>query len=215
MYPWSRSNFRVMTQSELRGGRFVEFNMKSVPVRSVEPAWLYRRRLLVSAVPDKILDWLLDPASLTERLRAVCSGRLCVEVLTQRWSRPRLNEARELGMLPGRHGLVRQVYLRCDHKVLVFARTVIPAATLSGSEHRLAHLKARPLGGLLFADPTLKRARVAIERLVPGEALYAAATRGIEYGPEVIWGRRSLFSINGKALMVSEYFLPDIPPCKQ
>ncbi|MHB8455350.1 MAG: chorismate--pyruvate lyase family protein [Acidiferrobacterales bacterium] len=189
--------------------------MKAVIARPVEPDWLYRHQLQEAAVPAKIQDWLLDPASLTERLRAVCPGRFCVEVLAQRWSRPRLNESQELGMLPGRYGLVRQVYLRCSHKAWVFARTVIPATTLSGPERRLAYLRSRPLGAVLFADPTLKRARVAIERLVPGDALYVAATRGSECGPPVIWGRRSVFTINGKPLMVSEYFFPDIPPCKR
>ncbi len=189
--------------------------MTAVTARPGEPDWRYRRQLQEAAVPAKIQDWLLDPTSLTERLRAVCSGQFCVEVLAQRWSRPRLSEARELGMRPGRHGLVRQVYLRCSHKEWVFARTVVPATTLSGAERRLAYLRSRPLGGVLFADPTLKRARVAIERLVPGDALYVAATRGIQRGPEVIWGRRSVFTINGKALLVSEYFFPEIPPCKR
>ncbi len=184
-------------------------------MRLVESPWLYRCRMDVSAAPSEIRNWLLDPASLTGRLRAVCAGRFNVEVLAQRWSLPRSCEALELGVPPGRYGLVRQVYLRCDRQAWVFARTIIPAATLRGPERRLAHLKARPLGGVLFTNSTLKRVRVTIERLVPGDSLYATATRGTGYSPQVIWGRRSLFLINGKVLMVSEYFLPGIPPCKR
>lgn len=165
-------------------------------------------------IPGNILDWLLDPASLTERLRAVCLERFHVEVLAQRWSLPAFGEARALGLRHGRYGLVRQVYLRCGDRALVFARTVIPAETLSGDERRLANLRTRPLGGLLFAEPSLRRMHVSIERLMPGDVLYAAATRGISERPAVIWGRRSLFAIKRKALMVSEYFLPGIPPSK-
>lgn len=186
--------------------------MKTCPVES---PWLHRRRMNVSSAPVEMRDWLLDPASLTGRLRAVCAGRFTVEVLAQGWSLPRSCEALELGVPPGRYGLVRQVYLRCDQAAWVYARTVIPAATLRGPERRLGHLKARPLGAVLFSNPTLRRTRVTIERLVPGDVLYAAATHGAGHAPQVIWGRRSLFMINCKTLMVSEYFLPGILPCKQ
>lgn len=180
-----------------------------------ESLWFRRHRIRLSSVPAETRDWLLDPRSLTGRLQAVCAGRFHVEVVAQRWSHPQTWESRELGVRPGRNSLVRQVYLCCDHKAWVFARTVIPAATLSGRERRLGNLKERPLGGVLFASPTLKRVGLTIERLVPGDALYAAAARGAGIAPPVIWGRRSLFRINGKVLMVSEYFLPGIPQCKR
>ena len=178
------------------------------------PKWQRNRRLWAQEIPAKILDWIFDPASLTARLRAVCPGRFHVAVLAQRWLRPAHGEARALGMRPGRYGLVRQVYLCCGDRTLVFARTVIPPGTLSGKERKLASLKTRPLGALLFAEPSLRRVQVSVERLVPGDALYATASRAIQNKPKVIWGRRSLFTIKRKALMVSEYFLPDIPPCK-
>jgi chorismate--pyruvate lyase len=95
----------------------------------------------------------------------------------------------------------------------VFARTVIPRDTLVGSNRRLTRLKTRPLGAVLFADPGMERGPVEIARLTPCDRLFPAATRRLASAPEAIWGRRSLFTLAGKPLLVSEIFLPDIPPC--
>jgi chorismate--pyruvate lyase len=43
---------------------------------------------------------------------------------------------------------------------------------------------------------------------MPNMAQYALATRDIEARPDCLWARRSCFYLNGKALLVSEVFLP-------
>ncbi|MDA8420266.1 MAG: chorismate lyase [Pseudomonadota bacterium] len=176
--------------------------------------WLRRHLMHLPRMPAEMRDWLLDPASLTARLKAVCSGNFRVDLLEQRHLLPRPCEAADLGISPGRYALVRQVRLLCDREAWVFARTVIPEETLRGPQRRLRYLKTRPLGEVLFSSPTLTRARVTIERLVPGGALYALAASGIRRNAPAIWGRRSLFVVGGKRLLVSEYFLPGIPPCR-
>ncbi len=175
--------------------------------------WRPVRQYLRHTLPHETLAWLLDPASLTRRVVAVCPGRFRVEVVSQGWRRPLLNEARALGAPAARYALVRQVYLLCDEQPWVFARTVIPRTTLTGHERRLAHLHARPLGEVLFADPSMQRGEVEIARLTPGEGLYHHATQRLAAKPAAIWGRRSLFSLSDKPLLVNEIFLPDIPPC--
>jgi chorismate--pyruvate lyase len=95
----------------------------------------------------------------------------------------------------------------------VFARTVIPRATLTGPRRRLTRLKTRPLGAVLFADPSMQRGPVEIARLTPRDKLYPVALRHLGRQPPEIWGRRSLFTLGGKPLLVSEIFLPGIPPC--
>jgi chorismate-pyruvate lyase len=37
--------------------------------------------------------------------------------------------------------------------------------------------------------------------------LFAAAVRGLRHHPAGIWGRRSVFRLGGKPLLVSEFFL--------
>ena len=178
-----------------------------------EPDWHVATRLHRREVPEPVLRWLLDRASLTRRIQSACPGCFRVEVLFQGWVRPQHNETRELDMRTASSGFVREVHLLCDGRPWVFARTVIPRATLTGSRRRLTRLKSRPLGALLFADPSMQRGPVEIARLSPCDKLYPAAIRHLTLRPETIWGRRSLFRLGGKPLLVSEIFLPGIPSC--
>ena len=178
-----------------------------------EPDWHVASHLHRRDVPEPALRWLLDPASLTRRLQSTCPGCFRVEVLFQGWARPQHNEMRVLGMRTGSEGFVREVHLLCDGAPWVFARTIIPRTTLTGPRRCLTRLKSRPLGAVLFADPSMNRGPVEIACLTPCDKLYPSAIRHLARRPETIWGRRSLFTLGGKPLLVSEIFLPDIPPC--
>ena len=177
--------------------------------------WRPVKRLLRHALPCEMLAWLLDPASLTRRVVAVCGGKFRVEVAFQGWCRPLLHEARVLGMGARDYALVRQVYLLCDDQPWVYARTVIPRTTLTGYERRLAHLRTRPLGEVLFADPSMRRGAVEIACLTSREPVFHMATRRLASPPAVIWGRRSVFTLRAKPLLVNEIFLPAIPSCRR
>ena len=163
-----------------------------------------------SVIPAQYLPWLLDTASLTRRLVCACSGTFRVQLLSQAWPRPRRDEARARGRRARDRALVRQVRLLCDERPWVYARTLLPRTTLTGAERRLAHLKSRSLGAVLFADPTLQRERIEIAPLRPSDRLYALATHGLDAPPNAIWGRRTVFRLHGKPLLVSEFFLPGI-----
>ena len=176
-----------------------------------EPIWRAERYLFAGQVPEDIAWWLFDENSLTARLVAACSGQFRVEVISQGWQRPMLNEEQCLRIRASRHALVRQVYLYCDDTPWVFARTVIPRDTLSGQEKHLAHLQNRPLGAVLFAEPTMRRSEVEVAEIKPGQRLFHTATARLTADPESIWGRRSVFYLHDKPLLVSEIFLPDIP----
>jgi len=167
-------------------------------------------RFPTASIPANYLPWLLDTASLTQRLIEACGGEFRVRVLDQAWDRPRREEAQVLDMRPHGRALVRQVHLLCGGRPWVYARTILPRATLSGSERRLAHLKSRSLGAVLFADPTMHRGRTEIVRLRPADSLYALAAHGLDAPPAEIWGRRTVFRLRGKPLLVSEFFLPGI-----
>jgi chorismate--pyruvate lyase len=167
----------------------------------------YRFQKILSA---PLRDWLLDESSLTGRLRAVCAGDFAVRVLSQAWRRPQTDERRLLGMKDHEFAFIRQVYLLCAGRPWVFARTVIPVRTLSGAERRLARLGSKPLGATLFADRTMERGGVELARIVPGHGLFNAAVAGLEERPREIWGRRSVFRLHDKPLLVGEIFLPPL-----
>jgi chorismate--pyruvate lyase len=176
----------------------------------LEPAWLNYRRGRPAGVPAPWFDWLRDQGSLTQRVLQACSGRFRVHLLHQGWGVPLASERRLLGMGRTRTSMLREVELRCDDAPWVFARTVIPARSLRGRARRLAHLGERPLGAVLFADPTTRRGRVEFARLRPGQPLFEAAVINLQRPPAELWGRRTVFYYAGKPLLVNEIFLPGV-----
>jgi chorismate lyase len=177
---------------------------------SAEPHWSEQSHLLRTRVPADRLSWLIGTESLTHRVRQACGGRFLVRVLSQGWGRPLRSEARVLQLRGGERCLVREVQLLCDDRPWVFARTIIPATTLSGPQRRLARLGNRPLGAVLFADPSMRRGAVQIAALTARHGMFARATRDLKQRPARIWGRRSVFRVADKPLLVSEIFLPGL-----
>jgi chorismate--pyruvate lyase len=182
-----------------------------------EPVWRNSYRLNRGQLPEQWRDWLLDRSSLTLRLQRACAGSFRVEVVSQRMEPPLLSEARALHRPPHELALVRQVRLRCGGQPWVFARTVLPLPSLRGGLRQLALLGNRPLGAVLFADPTMHRSTIEVTRLGRGKRLFALALAGADSEANEIWGRRSVFTLRGQPLLVSEFFLPPLVlqrPCR-
>ena len=175
-----------------------------------EPAWRPRRRLRRGCLPPEVAAWLLDSGSLTHRLRRRCPGDFRVEVVRQGRAVPAYNERERLGLRRAVRVLVREVFLYCGDTPWVFARTVIPPRTLRGRARYLARLGSRPLGAALFADPTMERGELEVCCVRRGEVLHAAASARLRRAPDCIWGRRSVFYIGGRPLLVAELFLPPL-----
>ncbi len=148
-------------------------------------------------------QWLLDDGSLTRRLIQLCGHDFNVQLLGACRGRLRQDERRALSVREGEQAHVREVYLCSGSMPLVYARTVIPLTTLQGTARRLAHMGKRPLGALLFSSKGMRRAGIQVSRL-PGNRLQC------DLNNEPVWGRRSVFYLADKPLMVSEYFLPSL-----
>lgn len=176
-----------------------------------EPHWWRFDRLRLPCVPHHYHRWLRDNHSLTKRVIDACQGEFRVRLRRQGWHRPLHSERRILHMGRTRVGLIREVELLCGGRPWVFARTVIPTASLKGAVGRLARLGERPLGAVLFSRPTTRRGQIEFARLLPGQVLYEAAVVHLDVRPEVLWGRRTVFDFAGKPLLVNEIFLPDTP----
>ncbi len=157
-----------------------------------------------------MVPWLVDTGSLTRRVVRACPGHMRVEVLREVWGRADAGEAVTLGMHRNRQSRVwlREVRLLCDEQPWVYARTVIPVHTLTGPARCLLHLGSRPLGAVLFADPMVVRGGVEVARLQPHHRLYQRAALPSVAMPAILWGRRSVFWIGNRPLLVAEVFLP-------
>ncbi len=176
----------------------------------LEPNWIAGPQLRLSQVPADTYDWLSDQGSLTARLKRTCAGRFRVRLRRQVWATPLYSEGVLLGMRRGGAAIVREVELLCDEIPWVFARTVIPVASLQGPAKRLTMLGTRPLGEVLFADPRTKRLVMEMARLQPRHKLFHSATTSLDTMPDALWGRRTLFHLEGSPLLVNELFLPTV-----
>jgi chorismate lyase len=150
---------------------------------------------------------LLDSGSLTAKLIKLSGGEFHVQVLQQVYARPQRSEALVLGIDFHRLCLIREVILQGHNQPWVFARSVLPLSSLTGSLYHLRKQGTRPLGAFLFSQPHLKRSPIALSLISRHHAYLPDAL----VGNTSVWGRRSVFSIDAKPLLVSEVFLPDFP----
>lgn len=168
-----------------------------------EPRW-YPARSRFQAGPRLLRSWLMDQGSLTAKLVRASGGHFRVSVLSQELLRPRPSEQWILGLGAGRWALVREVVLWGEGRPWVFARSLVPLTSLSGRLRQLRHLQTRPLGGFLFSQPDLERGAIELSCMPPGRSSVPARLQG----EQVLWGRRSVFRLDAKPLLVSEVFLP-------
>lgn len=158
----------------------------------------------------KIKNGLIDAQSLTKRLKACSKHSFRVRLDSQQWERPLWSERQVLAMPDRGRALVRKVHLLVDETPVIYARTVIPKATLSGKYRGLGHLGCRPLGEVLFADPVMRRESMVFSQIKPDQDLYDEAMVDVNQVSDAFWGRRSLFWLKKECLLVSEFFLPSM-----
>ena len=168
------------------------------------------RRLPATPPPALLKPWLDEPGSLTKRLRALAGAQFNVQPLQQCWSSGWPDERQRLGLRSREQVWLREVLLCQATEPLVYARSLIPAATLRGPLQRLRRLGSAPLGALLFGRYPMVRGPIAIAWLNAQSRLAqrAAEAAGIEAQP--MWARRSVFAVAKRELLVTEVFLPSL-----
>lgn len=156
---------------------------------------------------EHLRGWLLDPSSLTARLKAHCQD-FRVEVLGQEIIACDAAEAND-DIHVGAQVLVREVLLYCDDIPQVFARSLLPLSSLTGEQQQLAHLGTQSLGQVLFNHPDLLRKKIEISAFNAQSSVANLVNYlAIPSNQQPLWGRRSVFVLNTKPLMVAEVFLP-------
>ncbi len=186
-----------------------------MPAKTLRQYWYHRSQFLTRPVPQRAAYWLFDATSLTARLIRQYGSSFHVRLLSQSYRSISADEKQVMGLQHGHACLIREVLL-CDGKrALVYARTVIPVSTLRGALRRYANLGNRPLGAMLFADRTMRRGEMEITMALPQRCCRALLADIDVDASASIWGRRSVFRVSGKPLLVSEYFLPSLMEDRQ
>ncbi len=171
--------------------------------------WRPPEALTTAAVSPALLALLRESGSLTARLRATCRDDFSVRVLRQEQCR-RADYPEHQPAPADASGLLREVYLLCDARPVVFAQTLVPDATLAVHPW-LSELGAAPLGEKLFARDDVVRRPFEFARLDTSHPLAQRALAGLpDSAPEVdgLWARRSQFLVGGQSVSVNEVFFP-------
>ncbi|MBM5571322.1 MULTISPECIES: chorismate--pyruvate lyase family protein [Deefgea] len=159
--------------------------------------------------PRELRPWLSERGSLTQRLIAHFS-HFHVRVLQQGWHPPHLDE-RTVLQLPRQQTRVasREVLLCSADRPLVFAHSITRRASLQRGFHLFGRSGSRPLGALLFADPTIRRSHLSWRKLNHRHPLWQKAVAAAGPQAATLWARRSVFYACGDQLLVTEVFLTD------
>ncbi len=140
-------------------------------------------------------QWLFDSGSLTQLLIEKSHSNFRVEVVSQQWiTLPSAAVRSGFGPLSASHNFwSRKVVLVGNDKPWVLAHTLIPKYSLDSPLASVLELNEKPLGEYLFSHPDLIRSGMDITCFGSNS-----------------WGRRSLFYLFEKPIMVAEFFLPSI-----
>ena len=166
--------------------------------------------LSINYPPAFIQPWLLDRGSLTQALIQESGGEFSVEPIQQGYQKATGSEKRllqaEAMNKPCYKLFIREVLLLGGGKPWVYARTLIPPETLTGRLRVLKQLHNRSLGSLLFTDPKMQRGAIQTACIHKQDSWLAD-----EYfqNQQTLYGRRSIFFLDNKPILVNEVFLPD------
>ncbi len=166
------------------------------PSLTTHARWYETKRLPSSKVPRQWQHWLLEPGSLTKRLKGHAGQTFSVKIIGEYWGKPTRSEARLLGVRAKQHVYIREVELWGLGCCWVKARTLIPASSFVGSLSSLRSIGNKPLGERLFSNPRVTRGPIEVAQLVDGNT--------------AVWARRSVFSLRNQPLLVNEVFMPSL-----
>ena len=170
-----------------------------------EPDWHELTPFSAAAGPVSLRAWLLDQKSLTASLKQLCADNLSVEIVSQSIENPRPSECELFPEQKDDRFLVREVMLLGSSNPWIYARSILPEGAMSGELSALRKLGNNPLGAWLFSQPSLSRGVMQVA-MVRAEHIPALDPK---LASNSMWGRRSVFFVMDKPILVTEIFLPN------
>ncbi len=163
----------------------------------------------LSSVSYRQRVWLQDRGSLTRRIQDRCA-HFRVQRVFQSLSRVYEDESMMMELRANELALVREVFLYCGEIPVVFAHSVVAHKNLRGAWRGLSGLGNKSLGTVLFTNPRIQRTPLEFKKVGDGHCLFDRACARLSMKPKHLWARRSLFTLHGQSILVTEVFLPAI-----
>lgn len=159
---------------------------------------------------EKLHSWLTHPGSFMERLKEHGVSDARIEVIGEKWLHPAADEAALLNLPEDALAWIREVVIFDEKNTYMYARTIIPSQTLTGKLRQLQQLNSQSLGSLLFKLPEMKRSEFEFMTIKPESAWHRKISQNTDLAAVEIDGRRSLFSMKKKQLLLTEFYLPGV-----
>ena len=176
--------------------------------------WQNKQIARLSIKNKHLFLFLFENGSLTRLIQDRCKGRFHIDLINESWAEAMSDEKNLLSLRNNEITFIRESYLKCNNKKLVYARTVIPQPTLREQNQTLTRLGQRPLGEILFKNNNVCRKSIKYAKIPSSNKLYKKAINYSAISLE-IYGRQSIFCIKSKPLLVIEIFLPSIMECNE
>lgn len=158
--------------------------------------WLPGHALNCYEGSPALRSWLLTPGLLTQRIREAAGPGYRMSLVAARDE--------------GAAGHVREIEMCCGEVVWMFARTVVPRATLDVHPW-LATLGTTTLGEAMQAHGArVTRSEFDYAKLYDDSTVVRRALERARLPSQPLWVRRSSFTVDGLPLALQEVFLPQI-----
>ena len=154
--------------------------------------WMTSRNMSRLIKSQTIKSWLLEKGPITKRI----SKNYEFELNLLKDDIASINqEERDFLCHDDRDIKVREVILLADRSPLVYAKSLIPSATIKHGFAELGKLGRKPLGDILFEKEIFFKTNV----------MYAEFL----YNENIFWGRKTRYLVKELPLSVMEVFLLD------
>ena len=171
--------------------------------------WQNKEIIRIKIKNKHLSKFLFEDGSLSRLIQDKFEGTFHIDLINESWITPMPYEKKVLSLRDNEISFIRESYLNCNNKKLVYARTVIPRQTLKKKNQNLTRLGQKPLGEILFSSDKIIRSNINYARIPLSSELHSRAKGNYNISSS-LYSRQSIFYIKNKPLLVFEVFLPDI-----
>ena len=146
-------------------------------------------------VKGQAFSWLTEEGSLTERIKREFND-VKVDVIYEG--------------LASETDYMREVLIKSNTKPMIFANTRLNINDLQDAWECLKTLGEQSLANILFKDPEIYRRSLLYRACEPEDIFYTHLKSLGHMEEEILWMRQSEWERNGKILLLTEIFLPNL-----